>query len=70
MEKVKSITKRRQKLEDALKKGFATVYSQCSQEVRDKVENTIDWDKTQKEQFLGGLIQKIERICIGFKDYK
>jgi hypothetical protein len=42
LEKVKSITKRRQKLEDALKKGFATVYGQRSQEVRDKVENTID----------------------------
>jgi hypothetical protein len=38
--------------------------------VHDRLENTVDWDKTQKEQFLGGLIQKIERICIGFKDYK
>jgi hypothetical protein len=70
LEKVKSITKRRQKLEDALKKGFATVYSQCSQEVRDKVENTIDWDKTQKEQSLNKFIQKIERICVGFNDHK
>jgi hypothetical protein len=70
VEKVKSVAKRQQKLEEALKKGYATVYNQCSQEVRDKLENTVDWDKTQKEQFLGGLIQKIKRIYMGFKDHK
>jgi hypothetical protein len=36
----------------------------------DKLENTVDWDKTQKEQSLHKLIQKIERICVGFDDYK
>ena len=33
MEVVKSVAKRQQKLEDSLKKGYATVYDQCSQEV-------------------------------------
>lgn len=33
MEVVKSVAKRRQKLEESLKKGYATVYGQCSQEV-------------------------------------
>ncbi len=28
---VKSVVKRRQKLEESLKKGYATVYDQCSQ---------------------------------------
>jgi hypothetical protein len=69
-EEVKSVIKRQQKLEEALKKGFATVYNQCSQEVGDKLENTIDWDKTQKEQSLDDLIKKIERICVGFNDHK
>ena len=30
-ETVKSVAKRRQKLEESLKKGYATVYNQCSQ---------------------------------------
>ncbi len=64
------VSKRRQKLEKFLKKGYATVYDQCSQEVHNKLENTMDWDKTQKEQSLHKLIQKIERICVGFKDHK
>ena len=34
IEVVKSVAKRRQKLEESLKKGCATVYDQCSQEVR------------------------------------
>ena len=69
-EEVKTVAKRRLKLGEALKKGYATVYDQCSQEVRDKLESTDDWDKTQKEQSLEELIRKIERICIGFDDHK
>ena len=68
-EEVKTVAKRRLKLGDALKKGYATVYDQCSQEVRDKLESTDDWDKTQKEQSLEELIRKIERICIEFNDH-
>jgi hypothetical protein len=34
VEVVKSVVKRQQKLEESLKKGYATVYDQCSQEVR------------------------------------
>ena len=52
-----------------MRKGYATVYNQCSQEVRDKLESTNDWDKTQKEQLLEELIRKIKRICIGFDDH-
>ena len=33
VEVVKSVAKRRQKLKESLKKGYATVYDQCSQEV-------------------------------------
>jgi hypothetical protein len=32
-EEVKTIAKRRLKLEDSPKKGYATVYNQCSQEI-------------------------------------
>ncbi len=34
------IAKRRLKLAESLKKGYATVYDQCSQEVKDKLEAT------------------------------
>ncbi len=44
VEVVKSVAKRRQKLEESLKKGYATVYDQCSQEVRDKLKATRDWE--------------------------
>ena len=67
---VKTVVKRRLKLGEALKKGYATVYDQCSQKVRDKLESTNDWDKTQKEQSLEELIRKIECICVGFDDHK
>jgi hypothetical protein len=69
-EEVKMIAKRRLKLQDSLKKGYATVYDQCSQEVRDKLEATDDWDKTQRDQSLHELIQKIKRTCVGFDDHK
>jgi hypothetical protein len=42
-EEVKMTAKRRLKLQDSLKKGYATVYDQCSQEVRDKLEATDNW---------------------------
>ncbi len=58
------------KLEELLKKGYATVYIQCSQEVCNKLENTDDWEKAQKEQSPHDLIQKIERICVGLDNHK
>ncbi len=39
---VKTIAKRRLKLQDSLKKGYVTVYDQCSQEVRDKLKTMDD----------------------------
>jgi hypothetical protein len=68
---VKTIAKRRLKLSDALKKGYATVYNQCLQEVKDKLEATDDWEATpQRDQLLHELISKIERICVGFNNHK
>jgi hypothetical protein len=69
-EEVKTVAKRCLKFKDALKKGYATIYDQCSQEVKDKMEATDDWERIQREQSLHELIQKIERICIGFDDHK
>jgi hypothetical protein len=39
---IKTIANRQLKLVDALKKGYATVYDQCSQEMRDKLKATED----------------------------
>jgi hypothetical protein len=69
-EDVKTIAKRRLKLSDSLKNGFATVFDQCSQEVKDKLESSEDWEETQKNQLLHELISKIKRICVGFEDHK
>jgi hypothetical protein len=46
------------------------VWDQCSQEVRDKLEVSNDWDCIQKEQSLHNLITKIKQICVGFDDHK
>ncbi len=61
-EEVKTIAKRCLNLEDSLKKGYATVYDQCLQEVRDKLELTDDWERMLKEQSLHDLIQKMKRV--------
>ncbi len=46
------------------------MYDQCSQEVRDKLKSMDNWERTQKEQSLHELIQKIEWVCMGFDDHK
>jgi hypothetical protein len=65
-----TIAKRRSKLMDLLKKGYAMVYDQCLQEVKDKLEATDNWVRIQREQLLDELIMKIVRICVGFNDHK
>jgi len=70
VEVVKSVVKRRQTLKESLKKGYATVNDQCSQEVRDKLKATRDWETVQATQSLDELIRKIEKICVGFDDHK
>ncbi len=67
---IKAVAKRCQKLEESLKKGFATVYKQCSQEVKEKLKSSNEWEKTQKEQCPHKLIQKIEQICVRFDNHK
>jgi hypothetical protein len=69
-EEIKAIAKRQLKLVDTLMRGCATVYAQCSQEVHDKLKATDNWYKTQREQSLDKLIQKIKCICFGFGDHK
>jgi hypothetical protein len=46
------------------------VYEQCSREVKEKLENTENWEAIQREQCLHSLIQKIKHICVGFDDHK
>jgi hypothetical protein len=53
-----------------LKKGYATIWDQCSQEVGYKLEASNNWDCIQWEQSLHNLITKIERICVGFDYHK
>ena len=70
VEVVRSVAKRRITLNQDFKKGFATVYYQCSQEVRDKLESLDRWETTLTDQSLHEQILKIERICVGFDDHK
>jgi hypothetical protein len=62
--------KRRQKLEELLKNGYAPVYDQCLQEVRNKLELVNNWNMIQQEQSLHELITKIKNVCFGFDDNK
>ncbi len=67
---VKMVAKRKLKLAESLKKGYATIYNQCSDAGKDKLETTDVWEKTQQEQLLHNLIDKIKRIYVGFDDHK
>jgi hypothetical protein len=69
-EEVRSVAKHWLKLEELLKKGYVTIYSQCAEEVRDKLKSSDDWERIQKAQSLHALIMKIEKICVGFNDHK
>ena len=69
-EAVRAIAKRKVKLENALKKGFAMVYNQCSLKMRDKLEASNNWERSQREQLLHDLINKITRICVGLDDHE
>ena len=70
VEVVRAVAKRLITLNQDLKKGFATMYDQCSQEVRDKLESSDGWETVQTDQSLHELILKIELICVGFDDHK
>ena len=67
---MKSVSKRRQKLKESLLKGYAMMYAQCSQGVRDKRKASKDWETVEQEQSLHDLISQVERICVGFNDHK
>jgi hypothetical protein len=58
------------KLVDSLIISYATVYGYCSQEVKDKLKGSDDWERIQSKQLLHELIQKTKRICMGFDDNK
>ncbi len=38
--------------------------------MKEKLENTKNWEAIQREHCLHSLIQKIKRICVGFEDHK
>ena len=69
-EEVRAIAKRRANLDIDVKGGFATLYDQCSQDVKDKLETLEGWVDTQAAQSLHEQVKKIERICVGFDDHK
>jgi hypothetical protein len=58
------------KLSESLMKGYATVYGQCSNKVKEKLEASSNWQCIQDKQSLHKLIQKTKRVCIGFDDHK
>ena len=64
------VATRRITLNQYLKKGFATVYDQCSQEVREIWNHRTDGIPCKNNQSLHHLILKIERVCVGFDNHK
>jgi hypothetical protein len=56
---VKAVGKSQMKLSKSPMKAYATVYGQCSQEVKDKLKGTDDWGQIQRMQLLLYLVQKI-----------
>jgi hypothetical protein len=48
-EAVQAIAKQRERLNSTLKKGYATVWHQCSQQVHDKLKTSKDWEPVQRK---------------------
>ncbi len=46
-EAVRAISKQKSKLDSTLKKGYAMVWDQCYQEVRNKLKGSNNWDRTR-----------------------
>jgi hypothetical protein len=65
-----AVGKRCMKLSNFLMKSYTTVYGQCSQKVKDKLEAFNNWEWIQSKHLLHELIQKIEQICVGFNNHK
>ncbi len=68
-ELVKTVAKRQMNLANSLTMVYAAVYGQCSQEVKDKLKASEDWERIQRNQSLHKLINRIEQICIGFDNH-
>lgn len=69
-EQVRAIAKIRYKLGASIKRAFTTLYDQCSEQVKTKLEATAGWEATRNDQVLHELISKIKRICVGFDNHK
>jgi hypothetical protein len=67
---VQAIAKQRARLVSALKKGYATAWNQCSQQVHAIFKANEDWEHVQCKQLPHKFITKIERICVGFDNHK
>ena len=69
-EEVRAVSKRRSRLDSSIKVGFATLYDQCSEQIKTKLESSVSWESTQSGQLLHKLVANIERICVGFDNHK
>jgi hypothetical protein len=67
---VKAVGKQRIQLDKDLKRAYAVVYEQCSQEVKDKLATTDGWEAVEAAQSLHLLINKIQKICVGFDEHE
>ena len=65
---ISAIGKRSIKLEEALNKGFAIVYNQCSEGVKSKLKASANWDQIEANQSLHNLINTIQKNCVGHDD--
>jgi hypothetical protein len=62
--------KRQMKLSKPPTKAYTTVYGECSDNIKENLEVSSNWERIQNKQLLRKLIQKIKRICVGFGDHK
>ena len=69
-EQIRAIARRRAKLDASIKRGFTTVYDQCSEQAKTKLDASNGWEGILNNQELHELILKVERICVGFDNHK
>ena len=63
--KMAQLGKRIMKLDSNMKKGFATMYDQCSEAVKLYLETVDNWDRIDCDQSVQDLMKAIQKICVG-----
>ena len=69
-EEIKMIAKRRQSLQDGLRRTFALLLNQCDTTVLRRLKGEDGWEQVEQDRNPVVLVQRLRRVCCGFDTHK